>query len=80
MTASLDPQAIDEETLNDVLSRYDEHVPDKLKDLDEARYEEIPDALAERKAASSSQAYLSKDEVERLVEWKLCVPPSFSDH
>jgi hypothetical protein len=53
-------------TFNNVLSRYPATVPEKLRDLDTARYDTIPAAVAARSPKS-----LTKDEVVQLVEWKL---------
>ncbi|KAH7380018.1 hypothetical protein BKA66DRAFT_465541 [Pyrenochaeta sp. MPI-SDFR-AT-0127] len=55
------------DAFNDVLSRYPSAVPDKLQELDTLRYDTIPSTVVERQDA----AYLTKDEVEKLVEWKL---------
>ncbi|KAF2872449.1 hypothetical protein BDV95DRAFT_593824 [Massariosphaeria phaeospora] len=52
-----------------ILSPYPSTVSDKLKDLDTLRYDTIPASLAARK--NSGDAFLQKDEVETLVEWKL---------
>jgi hypothetical protein len=49
-----------------ILSRYPATVPEKLRDLDTARYDTIPASVAARESK-----YLTKDEVVRLVEWKL---------
>jgi len=54
----------------DVLSRYSAAVPEKLRDLDKQRYDAIPTAVAAR---ADSDKHLTKEEVEKLVEWKLCV-------
>jgi hypothetical protein len=54
-------------TFNSVLSRYAPAVPAKLEDLDASRYDTIPTSVANLK----SDKFLSKDEVEKLVEWKL---------
>jgi hypothetical protein len=53
-------------TFKDVLSRYPATVPEKLRDLDTARYDAIPAAVSARQTK-----YLTKDEVVQLVEWKL---------
>lgn len=55
------------ETFNDILSQYPASVPERLQELDTLRYDEIPVKVASRKDA----AFLTKDEVEKLVEWKL---------
>jgi hypothetical protein len=54
-------------TFNSVLSRYTPAVPAKLQDLDASRYDTVPASVADAKG----EIFLSKDEVERLVEWKL---------
>jgi hypothetical protein len=51
----------------DVLSRYTPAVPEKLHDLDVLRYDTIPATVAKRQ----DHPHLTKDEVEKLVEWKL---------
>ncbi|KAF2035383.1 hypothetical protein EK21DRAFT_53876 [Setomelanomma holmii] len=58
------------DTFNDVLDRYPPAAPEKLRDLDAQRYDTIPTTFAQR-VASIEEAHLSKDEVEKLVEWKL---------
>jgi hypothetical protein len=60
-------------TFDATLSRYSSLVPERLKELDTLRYDTIPAAFAEKIAAQSGddQASLAKDEVEKLVEWKL---------
>jgi hypothetical protein len=63
------PLHIEKITLNtfkDVLSRYPATVPEKLRDLDTARYDTIPATVAARESK-----YLTKNEVVKLVEWKL---------
>jgi hypothetical protein len=49
------------------LSQYASIVPEKLRDLDEARYNTIPSRLSKEKDNNS----LSKSEVATLVDWKL---------
>lgn len=72
--SSLKHTSIPKESFDDILSRYSATAPDKLQDLDTLRYETIPATLAERK--KSGAAYLKKEEVEKLVEWKLCASSS----
>jgi len=43
-------------------------VPEKLRDLDAQRYDIIPAAVA---AMKGSEKHLTKDQVEKIVEWKL---------
>jgi hypothetical protein len=68
---SLHYTTINLETFNSAFARYDEIVPYDLRDLDTARYKTIPNALAERK--EKEDVYLKKDEVVKLVRWKLYV-------
>ena len=65
---------ISKQDFDTVLSQYPSIVPDKLHDLDQLRYEFIPATAAQRKAAQRDGGeitYLRKEEVEKLVEWKL---------
>lgn len=70
---------ITQTTFKDVLSRYKPAVPEKLHDLDALRYDTIPAAVAKRKV---DDRHLTKDKVEKLVEWKLQVqvPPQRDYH
>jgi hypothetical protein len=61
---------ISRETFDTLLSRYPSTVPEKLRELDELRYNTIPATVASR---TEKGAHLTKDEVEKLVEWKLYV-------
>ncbi|KAF2441427.1 hypothetical protein P171DRAFT_434128 [Karstenula rhodostoma CBS 690.94] len=70
---SLKYTQISQETFNATLSRYPSTVPEKLRELDVLRYDTIPTTVASR---AKEGAYLAKDEVEKLVEWKLYVNPS----
>jgi hypothetical protein len=56
----------------DVLSRYPAMVPEKLRDLDVQRYDTIRKVVA---AQEESEKHLTKDQVVKLVEWKLYVTP-----
>ncbi|KAG9190762.1 hypothetical protein G6011_08850 [Alternaria panax] len=56
------------DAFRDILSRYPAMVPEKLRDLDAQRYDVIPAAVA---AIEESEKHLTKDQVEKLVEWKL---------
>ncbi|KAM0715537.1 hypothetical protein Q7P37_009035 [Cladosporium fusiforme] len=60
---------ISKDDFEKVLSRYPETVPSKLAELEEKRLSIIPARLTERKAKGN--AYLTKDEVVTLVDWKL---------
>lgn len=65
--ASYHIKAIAKSTFDDVLLRYAAAVPEPLRDLDASRYDTIPAAAAKR----TGSLHLAKDEVEKLVEWKL---------
>ncbi|KAF2013805.1 hypothetical protein BU24DRAFT_247619 [Aaosphaeria arxii CBS 175.79] len=58
-----------------LLSRYPHAVPEELRDLDVQRYDTIPAQLAARKAAADNDdaatVSLNKEELVKLVEWKL---------
>jgi hypothetical protein len=58
---------ISKPTFDAILSRYSSTAPEKLRDLDAQRYDAIPTAVAKREG----EAYLTKEEVLGLVEWKL---------
>src|ERR1700760_4315905 len=95
-------------TFKSILSRYEQHIPASLKELDVFRSETITESLNERRKAKSSSsqsqtsdgkpdinnnkkiagkpkkkgtqkttkpqgAHLTKDELKKLVEWKLYV-------
>lgn len=61
--------SIDRKTFDALLEQYPACVPDNLKALEEQRLHELPKVLAKRKA--DGKAYLNKDEVATLVNWKL---------
>lgn len=54
---------------NTTLARYPDTAPSALTDLDTLRYETIPAKLEKMKG----EKYSLKADVEKLVEWKLCV-------
>jgi hypothetical protein len=54
------------------LKRYDDLVPDTLRELDEFRFITVPAQLKKRRDAKGG-VWLAKDEVQKLVEWKLYV-------
>lgn len=58
---------------DDLLTRYPNHVPPTTGDLEPFRYTTLPERLAERR--DRGKAYLDKEEVKALVEWKLLVYP-----
>lgn len=53
-----------------ILSLYPSTVPENLRELDALRYDTIPATVRSR---SKKGKYLTKDEVVKLVEWKLYV-------
>lgn len=55
--------------IHQALQLYESVLPEKVKDLDNFRLKDIPGVLAKRKEEGNS--YLVKDEVEKLIEWKL---------
>jgi len=67
---SLTISSITLDQFNEILARYENTVPEQLRDLDSHRYNIIPAALAKRQAP---KLHLTKDEVVKLVEWKLYV-------
>jgi len=67
---SLKHTSITKGTFTTLLSRYASLVPSALTELDTLRYEEIPNILSKREE-EDDDSYLTRDEVERLVEWKL---------
>lgn len=66
-------ELISKDDFDEILSRYPETVPSKLADLDAQRLSILPARLREREAGG--KAYLTKDEVATLVDWKLSVSP-----
>ncbi|KAJ4294520.1 hypothetical protein N0V90_008211 [Kalmusia sp. IMI 367209] len=69
---------ISKESFLNILARYPSAALEKLRDLDALRYDEIPATLAQR--SKDNDAHLTKEEVEKLVEWKLPASiPFFSD-
>ncbi|KAF1976075.1 hypothetical protein BU23DRAFT_588267 [Bimuria novae-zelandiae CBS 107.79] len=59
---------ISKPTFDNILSRYASIVPSALRELDELRYDTMPATVQLREEKG---AYLTKDEVVKLVEWKL---------
>ena len=50
---------------------YNSHVPPDIRRLDLLRLKDTPEALAQRK--KNGEAFLEKEEVTSLVQWKLWV-------
>ena len=73
--------------LNKHLLSYESHVPPNLQDLESFRLKEIPVTLMRR--SLDGGAFLEKEEVTKLVEWKLwvtliiktyCTPPTLTSN
>ena len=56
-------------TIREYVQAYPQYVRIQLKELDPVRYESMPETLRQRKA--EGELYLVKDEVLKLVKWKL---------
>lgn len=54
-----------------ILQQYNDYIPVKLKELDELRFVTIPEAVQSRKAKSKEDLFLTKAELESLMQWKL---------
>ncbi|KAL8711666.1 MAG: hypothetical protein Q9225_007090, partial [Loekoesia sp. 1 TL-2023] len=63
------PSQISYADFTDSVKDYPQRVPEKIQGLEELRYHEIPEAIAQRKKAD--EAFLEKTELQSLVEWKL---------
>jgi hypothetical protein len=70
---SFNPSTIDKQLFNDTLARYDGHIPEKLTELEKFRMEELPSILKERGSQSKDGNWMEKEELIKLVEWKLYV-------
>lgn len=76
--ASMDSESEDEvlgaTTLEEVrqsVEDYRDYAPESLKDLDPFRYDTLPKTLRKRCEDNNSATSLTKNEVVKLVEWKL---------
>ncbi len=69
MKSSLRPENISLEDFRTFLGQYESLVPATLQELERLRLDEIPGALTQRK--ERGPAFLTKDELTALVEWKL---------
>lgn len=66
------PQNITIPDITAATSRYDAHLPSDLRELDRARFQDLPARVAKRHDEDEVDgAYLTKGEVEELVRWKL---------
>lgn len=71
MHRDLQFDSISSEKVENFLKQYDDVVPARLQDLQNFRLERVPTLLKERKA--DGNAFLEKQDVTGLVEWKLLV-------
>jgi hypothetical protein len=70
MSSSLAADSISPADFDAVLARYESHVPEKLKELEELRFVIIPDTL-KSKREKGSHCWLLKKELQQLMDWKL---------
>ena len=73
MKSSLNADNISYDDIQNIVHRYESHVPPKISALEKLRVEEVPEILELRKR--EGEAFLEKTEVTALVEWKLYVIP-----
>lgn len=72
MDSKYSRDSISREDFNRLLAQYPQVIPEKLKALDQKRLYDIPRALAARRDGKGKVAPgLEKDELVKLVEWKL---------
>ena len=50
---------------------YPQYISEQLKELDPVRYITIPELCKTRRSANNGDHYLTKDEVLKLVQWKM---------
>ena len=70
MKKTLQIESISLSTFEDALKGYAIHVPPELNELDQLRYNHIPETLQQRRE-NGGEVYLEKAEVTKLVDWKL---------
>jgi hypothetical protein len=68
---SLKPKSIDRDACKTIISRYARTVPAKLLPLEDFR-NKLPGIL-KRRVEEDGDAWLEKEELTKLVEWKLSV-------
>lgn len=66
----ISPAKITREAYEAAFSTYNSVVPEKLRELDDQRYTDIPRKVGDRRKEGSG-AHLLHDELVQLVEWKL---------
>lgn len=70
MAKSLSYSRITPDEFSTYLAQYEDLVSDTLHELDDYRFVTIPTLLKERRGDKGG-AWLEKEEVQKLVEWKL---------
>ena len=70
---SYNSKDIDKESFNATLARYGEQIPQNLAELEKFRIEELPSILKERGIKNKDGNWMEKEELVKLVEWKLYV-------
>jgi len=71
MSRTLEIDSIDPTSFENVLKRYESHIPASLKDLESIRLNSIPNSLESRRLDKKPKPWLEKEELKQLVEWKL---------
>lgn len=61
------------EEFTHILQQYNDYMPAKLKELDELRFVTIPKAVQSRREKNEDDVFLTKPELESLIQWKLYV-------
>lgn len=60
-------------TCRQLLEQYKDYVPPDLKELDHIRYVTIPEVIQSRRTNDKKGPFLTKSELESLMQWKLYV-------
>ncbi|KAL8943480.1 MAG: hypothetical protein Q9211_000977, partial [Gyalolechia sp. 1 TL-2023] len=68
MKPTFGPSKISYSDFTESIEDYPRHVSDKIQLLEPLRYQNIPEAIAQRKTAG--EAFLEKPELQSLVGWK----------
>lgn len=56
-----------------LLQQYKDYIPPELKELDQIRYVTIPEVIQSRRTSDKKGPFLTKSELESLMQWKLYV-------
>ena len=67
---ALGAESITNDAYGEVLSRYSGEIPSKLEDLEIYRMETLPELLEQRRRLKGG-SWMEKNELVKLVEWKL---------